>query len=540
MWGKPFKPEPWHLQNWFARGNCLERPIAWSKPSRKNCASCCVLEATRMRRIEFLGPSLVVFAAAGVLLLVGPTAVRQVSKGIVASQMNSAQERLHTGSLLDQMSQASRDVAIFVEPSVVHVSSSGDSNSRSGRRNFINSGSGWVYDDDGHIVTNAHVVEGATRLEVQMVDGERREAKLLGTDLRTDIAVLQVDAQGLVPARRATQDPQQGDMVFAFGSPFDFRFSMSNGIVSGLGRAAGISEIEYENFIQTDAAINPGNSGGPLTNTKGHVVGMTTAIATGQGNGISQGQFAGIGLAIPISMIDNVVDQLIDHGEVVKGYLGVSMRDMEEISRMRMRDPLLQTTSNMFQGDGAAIVFVSPLSPAEIAGLRVGDIVTQFAGQRIQNASQLRSMIASRQPNERISIDLWRPDALKKGGDMISLQVVMGQLKPETNSDGIVEALRNVGIKKLITATDAAAQQFGVAFERGVMVEEVVLGSSVSDIMPPGTMIVEVFGQKINNLDDFYTRITRQIQASRRLEFILVLGVRQPNGSVERVLIPLQ
>lgn len=493
-----------------------------------------------MRRIEFLGPSLVVFAAAGVLLLVGPTAVRQVSKGIVASQMNSAQERLHTGSLLDQMSQASRDVAIFVEPSVVHVSSSGDSNSRSGRRNFINSGSGWVYDDDGHIVTNAHVVEGATRLEVQMVDGERREAKLLGTDLRTDIAVLQVDAQGLVPARRATQDPQQGDMVFAFGSPFDFRFSMSNGIVSGLGRAAGISEIEYENFIQTDAAINPGNSGGPLTNTKGHVVGMTTAIATGQGNGISQGQFAGIGLAIPISMIDNVVDQLIDHGEVVKGYLGVSMRDMEEISRMRMRDPLLQTTSNMFQGDGAAIVFVSPLSPAEIAGLRVGDIVTQFAGQRIQNASQLRSMIASRQPNERISIDLWRPDALKKGGDMISLQVVMGQLKPETNSDGIVEALRNVGIKKLITATDAAAQQFGVAFERGVMVEEVVLGSSVSDIMPPGTMIVEVFGQKINNLDDFYTRITRQIQASRRLEFILVLGVRQPNGSVERVLIPLQ
>ena len=273
-----------------------------------------------MRRIEFLGPSLVVLAAAGVLLFVGPTAVRQVSQGMVASQMSSAEARLHSGSILDQMSQASRDVAVLVEPSVVHVSSAGIMSGRGGGRTFNNSGSGWVYDAAGHIVTNAHVVEGATRLEVQLFDGERREAKLLGADLRTDIAVLQVDAQGLVPAQREAQDPQQGDMVFAFGSPFDFRFSMSNGIVSGVGRAAGISEIEYENFIQTDAAINPGNSGGPLTNTKGHVVGMSTAIATGRGNGVSQGQFSGIGLAIPISMIDNVVDQLIDHGEVIKGY----------------------------------------------------------------------------------------------------------------------------------------------------------------------------------------------------------------------------
>ena len=493
-----------------------------------------------MRRIEFLGPSLVVLAAAGVLLFIGPTAVRQVSQGMATSQMSSAHARLQSDTLLDQMSKASRDVALLVEPSVVHVSSAGVSNGRGPGQSFINSGSGWIYDATGHIVTNAHVVEGATRLEVQLFDGERREAKLLGADLRTDIAVLQVDAQGLRPAQRETQDPQQGDMVFAFGSPFDFRFSMSNGIVSGLGRAAGISEIEYENFIQTDAAINPGNSGGPLTNTKGYVVGMSTAIATGRGNGLSPGQFSGIGLAIPISMIDNVVDQLIDHGEVIKGYLGISMRDMQEVSRMRMRDPVLQTNPNFFQGDGAVITFVSPLSPAEKAGLRIGDVITQFNGKRVQNASQLRSIIASRQPNETVSIDLWRADALNQGGGMISFRVVMGQLKPETNSDGIVEALRNIGIKKLITATDAAAQQFGVAFERGVMVEEVVLGSSVSDIMPPGTMIVEVFGQKINNLDDFYTRITRQIQASRKLEFVLVLGVRQQNGSIAQLRIPLR
>ena len=493
-----------------------------------------------MRRIEFLGPSLVVLAAAGALLFIGPTAVRQVSQGMTAVQMTAAQERLHAGSLLDQMSQASRDVATFVEPSVVHVSSSGLVGGRGVSRSFINTGSGWVYDAAGHIVTNAHVVEGATTLEVQMVDGERREAKLLGADLRTDIAVLQVDTLGLVPAQRATQDPQQGDMVFAFGSPFDFRFSMSNGIVSGLGRAAGITDIEYENFIQTDAAINPGNSGGPLTNTKGHVVGMATAIATGRRNGVSQEQFAGIGLAIPISMIENVVDQLIDHGEVIKGYLGIAMLDTEDLSRTRPRDLMLQITAKVFQGDGVAITTVSPASPAELAGLRVGDVITQFSGQRIQNASQLRSIIASRLPNETIPIDLWRPNVDDKSGEAISLQVVMAQLKPETNSDGIVEALRNIGVQKLITATEVSAAQFKVPFERGVMVEEVIPGSRVATIFSPGTMIVEVFGQKISNLDDFYTRIARQIDTLRTPEFTLVLGVRQQNGTVAQLRIPLR
>ncbi len=490
-----------------------------------------------MRRIEFLGPSLVVLAAAGVLLFVGPTAVRQVSQGMVASQMSSAEARLHSGSILDQMSQASRDVAILVEPSVVHVSSAGIMSGRGGGRTFNNSGSGWVYDAAGHIVTNAHVVEGATRLEVQLFDGERREAKLLGADLRTDIAVLQVDAQGLVPAQREAQDPQQGDMVFAFGSPFDFRFSMSNGIVSGVGRAAGISEIEYENFIQTDAAINPGNSGGPLTNTKGHVVGMSTAIATGRGNGVSQGQFSGIGLAIPISMIDNVVDQLIDHGEVIKGYLGISMRNTEELGRIPIRDPMLQATAKNFQGDGVVVEYVSPQSPAELVGLRIGDVITQFAGQRIESVAQLKTLIASCQPNESVSVDAWRPSVENKNGQAFSVQVVIEQLKPETNSQFIVNVLRSIGVKKMATSTEAMAQQFQVPFERGVMVEEIVAGSSVATILPPGTLIVEVFGQKIAGLDDFYTRINRKLRSQNSSE--LMLGVRQQNGEVAQLRIPL-
>ncbi|MFM7807130.1 MAG: S1C family serine protease, partial [Planctomycetota bacterium] len=185
-----------------------------------------------MRRLEHLGPALLTLAAAGALLLVAPAAVRQLSREATAVEMARADARLSKGTLLDALSQSTRDIATLVEPSVVHVSTMGAVRGRGGARTVVNSGSGWIYDDQGHIVTNAHVIDTAQRIEVQLRDGERRDARLVGQDLRTDIAVLQVDPNGLVPARRAKSDPVQGEMVFAFGSPFDFRFSMSSGIVS--------------------------------------------------------------------------------------------------------------------------------------------------------------------------------------------------------------------------------------------------------------------------------------------------------------------
>jgi len=264
---------------------------------------------------------------------------------------------------------------------------------------------------------------------------------------------------------------------------------------------------------------------------------MSTAIATGRGNGVSQGQFSGIGLAIPISMIDNVVDQLIDHGEVIKGYLGISMRNTEDLERIPIRDPMLQATAKNFQGDGVVVEYVSPQSPAELVGLRIGDVITQFAGQRIESVAQLKTLIASRQPNESVSVDAWRPSVENKSGQVFSVQVVIEQLKPETNSQFIVNVLRSIGVKKLATSTEAMAQQFQVPFERGVMVEEIVASSSVAAILPPGTLIVEVFGQKIAGLDDFYTRINRKLRSQNSAE--LMLGVRQQNGEVAQLRIPL-
>ena len=236
-------------------------------------------------------------------------------------------------------------------------------------------------------------------------------------------------------------------------------------------------------------------------------------------------------------MIDNVVDQLIDHGEVIKGYLGISMRNTEELGRIPIRDPMLQATAKNFQGDGVVVEYVSPQSPAELVGLRIGDVITQFAGQRIESVAQLKTLIASCQPNESVSVDAWRPSVENKSGQAFSVQVVIEQLKPETNSQFIVNVLRSIGVKKMATSTEAMAQQFQVPFERGVMVEEIVAGSSVAAILPPGTLIVEVFGQKIAGLDDFYTRINRKLRSQNSAE--LMLGVRQQNGEVAQLRIPL-
>ena len=493
-----------------------------------------------MRRLEHLGPALVTLAAAGALLVAAPAAVRQFSREGTAVEMAAADARLQKGTLLDALSQSTRDIATLVEPSVVHVSTKGSMRGRNGARTFLNSGSGWIYDTQGHIITNAHVVDGAQQIEVQLHDHERRDARLVGQDLRTDIAVLQIDPNGLVPARRAKEDPQQGEMVFAFGSPFDFRFSMSSGIVSGIGRTAGLQDIDYENFIQTDAAINPGNSGGPLTDTRGSVVGMTTAIATGKGNALGQGQFAGIGLAIPVSMIDNVVEQLITRGEVEKGFMGVSTVDVEEVRQGRFREPLMQQVASVFAGDGAVVAVVTPGSPAEKAGLRMGDVVTQFAGQRVGSASQFRTLIAGRRPGETVSVDVWRPLLQQDAaGEAHQMQVTVARLQPGVNAEWFAGALRTMGLGKLVTATEADAMARGLTFRRGVLVEDVPAGSAAAEQVPAGSVITEVFGGQVNNLDDLYARIERGVPSQASMVDV-PMTVQRPDGTSLQLILPLR
>lgn len=493
-----------------------------------------------MRRLEHLGPALVTLAAAGALLLSAPVIVRQLSRERTQVQMAAADGRLQAGTILDALSQSTRDIATLVEPSVVHVSTAASMRGRPSSRMVLNSGSGWVYDLHGHIVTNAHVVDGARRIEIQLHDGERRDAELVGQDLSTDIAVLRTDPVGLVPARRADDDPKQGDMVFAFGSPFDFRFSMSSGIVSGTARAVGLQDIAYENYIQTDAAVNPGNSGGPLTNTRGDVVGMTTAIASGRGGTLGQSQFAGIGLAIPVSMIDNVVGQLLQRGEVVKGFLGISGLDLEAVRRGG--EPATAEASRsaeLYRGEGAVVNIVSPESPAEAAGLRRGDVITSLAGTRVAGAKQMRTRIAACQPGETIAIEIWRPQGEEQEGQMLKVQATMARFNPELGAQHLGTALRAVGLTRLVSLADATTVPPGLASRRGVAVQEVAAGSLAETELPVGTVIVRAFDAPVNNLDDFFARLDREVSRSqRRLD--VPLDIVQPDGSARQLTLGLR
>ena len=495
-----------------------------------------------MRRLEHLGPAFVTLAAAGVLLVSAPAAIRQFTRETAHARAAAAERRLQQGTVLDAISQGMRDVADLVEPSVVHVSTSGSVRGRNGERTYLNTGSGWIYDAQGHVVTNAHVIDGANRIEVQLSSGERREARLVGQDLRTDIAVVRVDPEGLLPARRASENPRQGDTVFAFGSPFDFRFSMSSGIVSGLGRTADLQDIDYENFIQTDAAINPGNSGGPLTDTRGNVVGMSTAIATGngRGNALGQGQFAGIGLAIPLSMIENVVDQLVTRGEVEKGFLGVSAFSIADVGQRGPRTPATAAIIGSFQGDGAVVEWVAPGSPAEAAGIAPGDVITSIGGQRVNGSAKMRTLIGSHRPGERVRIEFWHPmPGTPEGGEPRSVEVEVGRLDPETNMEGVAAALRSAGFARIATSTEAQAREREVEFHRGVLVESVDPGSVIAADIPEGSVVVEAFGAVVASVDDLYLRISRGAQANSRLINIPIMVIR-PDGVRVRLVVPLR
>ncbi|NOT30163.1 MAG: trypsin-like serine protease, partial [Planctomycetes bacterium] len=238
----------------------------------------------------------------------------------------------------------------------------------------VGAGSGWIYDRRGHVVTNHHVVRDAESVVVKLHDGRECPARVVATDAATDIALLVIEAGDLTPAVLSEGSLEQGDIVFAFGSPFEFEFSMSQGIVSGKGRRTGIlGPSGYEDFIQTDAAINPGNSGGPLTNARAEVVGMNSSIVTGSG------LFGGIGFAIPIAMIRPVVEQMIEFQAVRRGQLGIFIQDDPDVLK-----------SFGYEGPGAVVSDVVPDGPADKAGIRAGDVVTRLDGQGVAGAAALR------------------------------------------------------------------------------------------------------------------------------------------------------
>lgn len=363
-----------------------------------------------MRRFVSFGPALIVLAAALATLFVAPSVVRRARLESISASVIQAQARLdQQAPLLEQLNRAARDVASAVLPGVVHVQVRGRSEGE-GPRFQRASAAGWFYNEQGFIVTNAHVVEDARTIRVELHDGRVREARLVGRDERTDIALLRIDSvAGINPPRRASGVPVHvGDHVFAFGSPFGIKFSMSAGIVSGLGRSEAASLVGmrsgYTNFIQTDAAMNPGNSGGPLVDIQGQVIGMCTAIANNMdfmmNDRSPQGQSAGIGFAIPVETIEAVVEQLMESEVVIRGYLGIVLVDYP--------GRLARDAAAEYDGAGAMVTQVREGGPADRAGLKPGDIITRVLGQPCPNSDVLRSLVSIRPPGARVPLTVWR------------------------------------------------------------------------------------------------------------------------------------
>ncbi len=491
-------------------------------------------------KIQTLLPAAIVAIAAVVVLVVTPRAVRSLSQARVDAERVAAQGRLSERNALEEVNQAIRDVASIVEPSVLSLTAKGSQAARGGAP-FVNTGSAWVYDVYGHIVTNGHVVDGAESVDVQLHTGQVLSAELVGIDLKTDIAVLRIEADDLTPAQRSIDIPTQGEMVFAFGSPFDFRFSMSSGIVSGIGRSAGLADVDYENFIQVDAAINPGNSGGPLCDIYGRVIGMNTAIATGRGSTLGQGQFGGIGLAIPMDIIEFVVGQLIETGEVEKGFSGVAVQSVSSILAPQMRNPLFRCIAENFQAEGAVVTRVSPSSPAERAGLRIGDVITSIDGVKTGDADKVPSIIGTRRPGQSVVFQVWRPLPDQARGEEQQITVELAKRDPQIEAEDLADLLRNYGFAKLTTSTTEACAVLNVAPRRGVLVQEVTEASNLAGVVPAGAIIVAVGGQSVSNVEDFYVRLARGALSRRGMSRAsAVLSIALPTGTISEFEIPLR
>ncbi len=453
-----------------------------------------------MRGLHRYGPSIVVMIAAAVVLFAGPMLIDRLQHAQEVATTTFARHELRSSSFLTQMNNTFESIARAVEPSVVHITvERGGTRGVFGQGGLPSQGSGWVYDDLGHIVTNYHVIADASRIEVRFLDGLPHKATVVGGDESTDIAVLSIESRRVVPILRATDmHVRQGDLVFAFGSPFGFEGSMSFGIVSGQGRQAHLSIEGYENYIQTDAAINPGNSGGPLTNIYGELVGMNMAIAVDPKDPIRSGRFTGVGLAIPLDIIEFAVEQIIAGLPIQRGGLGAKLQDLGPADEALINELGLPES-------GVYVTDVTPGSPAAVAGLQVGDVILQASGQSMTKTETLRTMIHTLLPGSVVRLQIWRDKQLQ------TIDVVLG--------DWNLISLDDLGVTAQALSADEA-RAAGLPSTTGVRLVTVEPGSKAAQLGFEASMIIlELDGSPVDSPEDLI-RLRDQLDRGQQVQMI--------------------
>jgi serine protease Do len=364
----------------------------------------------------------------------------------------------------------------------------GEGPSRPRARKESSLGSGVIVSADGYILSNDHVVAGADEIKVTLAnDKQEYPAKVIGHDPKTDVALLKIEAKNLPAITLGDSDKLQvGDVVLAIGSPFGLAQSVTMGIVSGTGRSnMGIED--YEDFIQTDAAINPGNSGGALVDAQGRLIGINTAIVSRTGGNL------GVGFAVPINLARNIMDRLLKHGRVDRGFLGVRIQDLT---------PALAQEFNAPDERGALIGEVEENSAAAEAGLRSGDVIIEFNGKPVQDSTQLRLMVSQTAPGTTGSVKILRQG--KERTFKVTLKAMLDQ-EASTSKGGPAEASEDALTGVTVTDLDSPARrQFNVPTGvRGALVTEVEEDSVAYEAgLRPGDVIQEINRRPITNAEE--------------------------------------
>jgi len=453
-------------------------------------------------------------------------AISFITEGLIAGLVLSSSLNLFTNGytqdikiskesidILSRMNLAMSEVAAAVKPAVVNISSTKTVHMRGIPSPFFDDpffreffgnpfqgrekqrdqkqsglGSGVIVAKDGYILTNNHVIKDADEIKVRLSDKRVFKGKIVGADQKTDLAVIKIDADNLPVLKFGDSDQLKiGDMVIAVGNPFGLNQTVTSGIISAKGRAD-VGLADYEDFIQTDAAINPGNSGGALVNIKGELIGINTAILS------SSGGYQGIGFAIPTNMAKLVMDSLIKKGKVVRGWLGVSIQPVT---------PEIAKQLGLKNEKGALIADITEDSPAAGAGLQRGDVITEFDGKEVADASALKNIVAAVPPGKDVTIKYVRDGGEKTAKVAIrelsaQAQKMAGQADNQFKGVAVQnltpEIKRNLGISQRVS---------------GVVVADVSGDSPAAEVFQSGDVIMEINKKKINDVNDYKTAVSK-------------------------------
>ena len=365
----------------------------------------------------------------------------------------------------------------------------------------IGQGTGFIISEDGYIVTNHHVVGEADQVRVTMTDGNEYLAEVIGSDDKTEVALIKIDASGLPTVKMGDSDSLQvGEWALAIGNPFGLSHTVTAGIISATGRGE-VGITDYADFIQTDAAINPGNSGGPLLNIEGEVIGLNTAIYSRNGG------YMGIGFAVPVNMVSHIVDQLRTDGKITRGFLGISIQNM---------GPELAEWFKTENGRGVIVANIAEDSPAAKGGLLRDDIIVELDGQVVDEVGSFRSRIATTSPGEKVKLGIVRK------GERLTKDIEVGSM----DSDFAQAMISPAGLygMELEDLTPELADRLGFVFEEGVVISGIENDSVAQRAgLVPGTVILEVNRQRISSVEQFKEALQ---QADSSEPVLLLVQVR--------------